>query len=86
LNHIHAQVIDDWRGHTLITASTLDSEIKDELDGKVKTARAELVGLLVAKRALAKGINQVVCDSGGYKYHGRVKALADAARQGGLKF
>ncbi len=86
LNHIHAQVIDDWRGHTLITASTLDPEIKGELDGKVKTARAELVGLLVAKRALAEGINQVVFDSGGYKYHGRVKALADAARQGGLKF
>jgi len=86
LNHIYAQVIDDLEGHTLIFASTLDPEIKGELDGKVKKSQAELVGLLVAKRALAKGINQAVFDRGGYKYHGRVKALADAARQGGLKF
>ena len=86
LNHIHAQVIDDSRGHTLTAASTLDPEIRDGVVGKVKVARAELVGLLVAKRTLAKGINQVVFDRGGYKYHGRVKALADAARQGGLKF
>jgi len=86
LNHIYAQVIDDWRGHTLTTASTLDPEIKDELAGKVKTARAELVGFLVAKRALSKGVNQVIFDRGGCKYHGRVKALAEAARQEGLKF
>jgi len=86
LNHIYAQVIDDSQGHTLVSASTLDSEIKDEVAGKVKAAEAELVGSLVAKRALSKGINQVVFDRGGYKYHGRVKALAEAARQGGLKF
>ncbi len=86
LDHIYAQIIDDSRGHTLATASTLDPEIKDEITGKVKTAKAELVGSLVAKRALTKGINQVVFDRGGYKYHGRVKALADAARHGGLKF
>lgn len=86
LNHIYAQVIDDSQGHTLISASTLDSEIKGQLDGKVKTAKAELVGSLVATRALANGINQVVFDRGGYKYHGRVKALAEAARQTGLKF
>ena len=86
LNHIHAQVIDDSQGHTLTAASTIDSEIRDEANGKAKTAKAELVGSLVAKRALTKGINQVVFDRGGYKYHGRVKALADAARQGGLKF
>lgn len=86
LNHIYAQVIDDSRGHTLVTASTLDSEIKGELDGKVKKSQAELVGLLVAKRALNKGVSQVIFDRGGYKYHGRVKALADAARQAGLKF
>ena len=86
LNHVYAQVIDDSRGHTLTSASTLDPEIKGELDGKVKTAQAGLVGLLIAKRASAKGINQVVFDRGGYKYHGRVKALADGARQGGLKF
>jgi len=87
LNHIYAQVIDDSQGHTLISASTLDPEIKDGATvGKVKMAEAELVGSLVAKRALSKGINQVVFDRGGYKYHGRVKALAEAARREGLKF
>jgi len=86
LNHIYAQVIDDSQGHTLTSASTLDPEIRGQLDGKAKTAKAELVGSLVAKRALANGINQVVFDRGGYKYHGRVKALAEAARQTGLKF
>ena len=84
-NHIYAQVIDDSRGHTLTSASTLNPEIKGEADGKVKTARAELVGSLIAKRALSGGISQVVFDRGGYKYHGRVKALAGAARQEGLK-
>jgi len=86
LNHIYAQVIDDSQGHTLTSASTLDPEMKDGVVGKVKAARAELVGSLVAKRALSKGINQVVFDRGGYKYHGRVKALAEAARREGLKF
>jgi len=86
LNHIYAQVIDDSKGHTLASASTLDPEIKSETEGKVKTAKAELVGSLIAKRALSKGISQVVFDRGGYKYHGRVKALAEAARQVGLKF
>ena len=86
LNHIYAQVIDDSKGHTLASASTLDPEMKDRAVGKVRTAKAELVGSLVAKRALSKGINQVVFDRGGYKYHGRVKALAEAARQGGLRF
>ena len=86
LNHIYAQVIDDSRGHTLVAASTVDEEIKGGVDGKAKMAKAELVGLLVAKRALANGIKQVVFDRGGYKYHGRVKAMADAARKGGLKF
>ena len=86
LNHIYAQVIDDSGRHTLISASTLDPEIRGQLDGKTKTARAELIGSLVAQRALAKGIKQVVFDRGGYLYHGRVKALAEAARQAGLKF
>ena len=86
LNHIYAQVIDDSRSHTLTSASTIDPEIRDEIDGKKKTAQAELVGSLVAKRALSAGIEQVVFDRGGYKYHGRVKALAEAARHGGLKF
>ena len=86
LNHIYAQVIDDVKGHTLVTASTLDPEIKGEADSKAKSAKAALVGSLVAKRALSTGISQVVFDRGGYKYHGRVKALAEAARQAGLKF
>jgi large subunit ribosomal protein L18 len=86
LNHIYAQIIDDAKGHTLTSASTLDTEIKGEADGKAKTARAELVGSLVAKRAIEQGIKQVVFDRGGYKYHGRVKALAEAARQAGLEF
>ncbi len=85
-NHIYAQVVDDSQGHTLTSASTLDPELKDETAGKMKTGKAELVGSLIANRALAKGINQVVFDRGGYKYHGRVKALAEAARQAGLKF
>ena len=86
LNHIYAQIIDDSQGHTLIQGSTLDLEIKGEVGGKVKKERAGLVGSLVAKRALSKGITQVVFDRGGYKYHGRVKALAEAAREVGLKF
>jgi large subunit ribosomal protein L18 len=86
LNHIYAQVIDDAKGNTLASASTLDAEITAEAQGKAKTGRAELVGSLVAKRALSKGIKQVVFDRGGYKYHGRVKALAEAARQAGLEF
>ena len=86
LNHIYAQVIDDSKGHTLTSASTLEPEIAGEAKGKAKTARAELTGSLLAKRAIDKGIHQVVFDRGGYKYHGRVKALAEAAREAGLKF
>jgi large subunit ribosomal protein L18 len=86
LNHIYAQLIDDAKGHTLTSASTLEAEIAGNAKGKAKTARAELVGSLLAKRAIDKGISQVVFDRGGYKYHGRVKALAEAARQAGLKF
>ncbi len=86
LNHIYAQVIDDSQGHTLATASTLDPEVRSMADGKTKTAGSELVGSLVAKRALSKGISQIAFDRGGYKYHGRVKALAEAAREEGLKF
>ena len=86
LNHIYAQVIDDSNGHTLASASTLEPEIKNEAVGKGKTGKAELVGSLVAKRTLTKGLNHTVFDRGGYKYHGRVKALAEAARQAGLKF
>ncbi|MBN1862092.1 MAG: 50S ribosomal protein L18 [Dehalococcoidales bacterium] len=86
LNHIYAQVVDDSKGQTLVSASTLETEVKGELNGKAKSARAELVGTMVAKRALDKGIKQVVFDRGGYNYHGRVKALAEAARQVGLHF
>jgi large subunit ribosomal protein L18 len=86
LNHIYAQVINDTEGHTLVVASTLDPEVKAEADSKAKSARAALVGSLVAKRALGNSIKEVVFDRGGYKYHGRVKALAEAARQAGLKF
>ena len=85
-NHIYGQIIDDSQGHTLLTASTLDPEIISETDGKTKSGKAELVGSMIAKRALSKGVNQVAFDRGGYKYHGRVKALAEAARKGGLKF
>jgi large subunit ribosomal protein L18 len=85
LNHIYAQVMDDSQGRTLVAASTLDAEIKD-IKKKNKTARAELVGTLLAKRAVEKKISQVAFDRGGFKYHGRVKALAEAARKGGLKF
>ena len=86
LNHIYAQVIDDSMGHTLAYASTLDPEIKSELDGKKKAGKSELIGALIAKRALSKGISRVAFDRGGYKYHGRVKALGEAARKEGLKF
>jgi large subunit ribosomal protein L18 len=86
LNHIYAQVIDDDLSHTLAWASTLDREIRSEADGKRKGEVAELVGTLVAKRALEKGITKVSFDRGGYKYHGRVKALAEAAREAGLEF
>ena len=86
LNHIYAQVIDDLQGHTLACASTLDPEIRDGSEDRKKTADAELVGSLIAKRALEQGIGRVVFDRGGGKYHGRIKALAEAARQGGLEF
>ena len=86
LQHIYVQVIDDIQGHTLAAASTLDTELKGQKDSKNKTSQAELVGNLVAKRALDAGVKQVVFDRGGYKYHGRVKNLAEAARKGGLKF
>lgn len=81
--HIYAQIIDDTIGHTLVSASSL--EIKDG-NHKTKTEMARIVGLLIGKRALEKGIRKVVYDRGGYKYHGRVKALADGAREAGLEF
>ncbi|MGD8245375.1 MAG: 50S ribosomal protein L18 [Anaerolineae bacterium] len=86
LSHIYAQVIDDLEGHTLVSASTIDAEVKRQLDGLSKTEQARLVGEVVAQRALDNGIDRVVFDRGGYRYHGRVKALAEAAREKGLKF
>jgi len=86
LTNIYAQVIDDVQGVTLASASTLNAEVKSSSDGKNKTAKSGMVGSLIAKQALSHGIKQVAFDRGGYKYHGRVKALADAARQEGLQF
>lgn len=85
-NHIYAQVIDDIHGCTLASASTLDAEVKAQLEGKNKTDAAKLVGNVVGKRALEKGIKQVVFDRGGYLYTGRVAALAQGAREAGLDF
>ena len=86
LSEIYAQVIDDEAGKTLVSASSIDHEIRSELSGKTKTEQAQLVGKALAKRAKAVGITQVVFDRGGYRYIGRVKALADGAREGGLEF
>jgi large subunit ribosomal protein L18 len=84
--HIYAQVIDDLSGSTMISASTLDSELKGKLRNGGNTEAAKSVGTLLAKKASDKGISSVVFDRGGYVFHGRVKALADAAREGGLIF
>ena len=86
LKQLYAQIIDDSRGHTLVAASTLDPQLRGQLDGLTKTEQARLVGKLLAERALARGVKKVAFDRGGYKYHGRVKALAEAAREGGLDF
>ena len=84
--HIYAQVIDDRAGHTLVSASTLDAEVAKEVEGKPKAEQAAPVGKLVAERAKKAGVEQVIFDRGGFQYHGRVQALADAAREGGLDF
>jgi large subunit ribosomal protein L18 len=86
LNHIYAQVIDDEAGHTLASASTKDLRLEADLDGKTKREKAVVVGKAIAQRAKDAGIDEVVFDRGGYLYHGRVKFLADGAREGGLKF
>lgn len=86
LTHIYAQVIDDETGVTLASASSLDAELRGDLEGKKKAEQAALVGKAVASRAQAKGIKAVVFDRGGYLYHGRIKALAEGARAGGLEF
>jgi large subunit ribosomal protein L18 len=84
--HIYAQVIDDLKGETLASASSLEKDMRGSMKTGANIAAAKAVGKLVAERASAKGVKEVVFDRGGYLYHGRVKALADAAREGGLKF
>ena len=83
---IYAQIIDDVAGRTLVSVSTLDPDIREQVSGLSKTEQAGLVGKRLAEKALAKGLTRVLFDRGGYKYHGRVKALADASREGGLQF
>ena len=84
--HIRAQVVDDLSGRTLASASSLDTEVKSIIKGGGNIAASKVVGKMVAERARAKGIDKVVFDRGGYQYHGRVQALAEAAREAGLKF
>ena len=86
LNDMYAQVIDDQAGHTLVSVSTIDGELRSKMKGLNKTEQAKEVGLAVAERAKAEGIDTIVFDRGGYRYMGRVKALADGAREGGLQF
>jgi large subunit ribosomal protein L18 len=86
LTNIFVQVIDDDNGHTLVSASTIDNEIAPQVQGKTKTEAAQIVGKIVAERAKNAGIEAVVFDRGGFKYHGRIAALAEGAREAGLKF
>ena len=86
LSGIYVQVIDDQSGRTLVSASTVDRDLRDQLKGMKKAEQAKLIGQTVAERAKDKGIQAVVFDRGGYRYIGRIKALADGAREGGLQF
>jgi len=86
INHIYAQVIDDFSGRTIVQASSIDKELKGKIVSGGNLDSAKTVGSLIATRASAKGFKRVVFDRGGYVYHGRVKALADAARKGALEF
>ncbi len=86
LSQIYAQIIDDSKGVTIASASTIDPEVKGLISGKNKSEQASIVGQTVAKRAIEKGVSEVVFDRGGYIYIGRVQALADGAREAGLKF
>ncbi len=84
--HVYAQIIDDAKGATIASASTLEKEVRDNIKKSSNTEAASFIGKLIAERALKSGVNEVIFDRGGYIYHGRVKALADAAREAGLKF
>lgn len=86
LSEIYAQVIDDEAGNTMVSASSIDQDLRKDLSGKTKTEQAELVGQALASRAKSLGIEKVVFDRAGYRYIGRVKAFADGAREGGLQF
>lgn len=86
LKHIYAQVIDDAEGRTLLAASTIDKDVSGLLDGKSKVEQAAIVGRTIAERAKEAGVSEIVFDRGGYLYHGRVRALAEAAREAGLRF
>ncbi len=86
IKHIYAQLIDDLSGNTLVSASSVDKELNGKLNTGGNIEAAKTVGTLIAKRAINKDLKKVVFDRGGYLYHGRVKALADAAREGGLEF
>lgn len=86
LSGIYAQVIDDQAGNTIVSASTVDQELRSQMKGLKKSEQAKLVGKTVAERAKNKGVQAVVFDRGGFKYTGRIKALADGAREGGLEF
>jgi len=86
MSSIYAQVIDDHAGNTLVSASTVDRDLREKMKGLKKSEQAKLVGQTVAERAKGKGIQTVVFDRGGFRYIGRVKALADGAREGGLQF
>jgi large subunit ribosomal protein L18 len=84
--HIRAQVIEDQSGRTLVSASSLDKEVREQIKSGGNIAASKVVGKVIAERARAQGVEKVVFDRGGYQYHGRVQALADAAREAGLKF
>jgi len=86
ISEIYCQVIDDMEGNTLVSASSIDRELRGKMDGLKKSEQARLVGKAVAQRAKEKGIDMIVFDRGGFRYTGRVKALADGAREGGLDF
>lgn len=86
LGHIYAQIIDDTTGHTVASASTREAALAGDLGGQPKRVQAKVIGRVAAERAQALGIDAVVFDRGGYRYHGRIQALADGAREAGLKF
>ncbi|MBF0117581.1 MAG: 50S ribosomal protein L18 [Desulfobacterales bacterium] len=86
LKHIYAQIIDDSKGHTIVSASTVEENIKQKVEKEKNIAKAVVIGKLIAQRALEKGVKKVVFDRNGFLYHGRIKAVSDGAREAGLNF